>query len=216
MDLDRPVVAVAVPGGPTGAAPLPAPGPLPLPRSAAAVARCAARTVVLLARRQVHLPRGNLGLRLRFGDGSTGRVYRETVVDHPPETERCVLVVTFRLRGVSGRGHRAFEVESLLNTPLFVGFPGFVSKLWFAADGRGAYRGLYDWDDPDLADAYARALWWVLALVSHRSSIHHHVVRGACRDDVLAEAARLGPGAPTAWVLDPAREDDWWRVAGTL
>jgi hypothetical protein len=215
MDQNRPVAPTAVPGAATRAA-LPGPPPLPLPEALRAVARCAARTVVLLARREVHLPRGNIGLRIRFGDGSTGRVYRETVVDHPPETERCVLVVTFRLRGVSGRGHRAFEVESLLNTPLFVGFPGFVSKLWLTADARGAYRGLYDWDDPDLADAYARALWWVLALVSHRSSIHHRVLRGTCRDDVLAEAARLGPGAPAAVVPAPAREDEWWRVTGTL
>jgi hypothetical protein len=27
-----------------------------------------------------------------------------------------------------------FRAESLLNTPLFVGFPGFVSKLWLAHD----------------------------------------------------------------------------------
>src|SRR6476660_9616240 len=215
MDLDPSHVGDAAPG-PPGEAPQPDPPPLPLAVSAAAVGRCAVRTAVLLARREVHLPRGNVGLRLRFGDGSTGRVYRETVVDHPPETRRCVLVVSFRLRGVRGRGHRAFEVESLLNTPLFVGFPGFVSKLWVAADGRGVYRGVYEWDDPRLADAYARALWWVLALVSHRSSIHHHVVPGARRDDVLVAAARLGPGGDSGRLLATAREDGWWKVVGTL
>lgn len=178
-----------------------------------AVARCAGRTATLLARREVHLPRGNVGLHLRFGDGSTGRVYRETVVDHPPDTHRCVLVVSFRLRAVRGRAHRAFEVESLLNTPLFVGFPGFVSKLWLAADERGVYRGLYDWDDPDLADAYARALWWVLALVSHRDSIHHHVVPGTSRAEVLT-AARPDPVAPQAPETRSPRPDDWWRVTG--
>ena len=35
---------------------------------------------------------------------------------------------------------------SLLNTPFFVGFPGFVSKLWLANDEHGVYRGLYRWD----------------------------------------------------------------------
>jgi hypothetical protein len=27
-----------------------------------------------------------------------------------------------------------FRAESILNTPLFAGFPGFVSKLWLAHD----------------------------------------------------------------------------------
>jgi hypothetical protein len=48
---------------------------------------------------------------------------------------------------VRGLGHAAFRGESLLNTPLFAGFPGFVSKLWLANDGLGRYRGLYEWDD---------------------------------------------------------------------
>jgi len=189
--------------------------PLPLPAAAVAVARCAARTAVLLGRRRVHLPRGNLGLRLRFGDGSTGRVYRETVVDDPPLTSRCVLVVSFRLRGVRGRGHRAFEVESVLNTPLFVGFPGFVSKLWVAADEHGVYRGLYDWDDPGLADAYARALWWVLALVSHRSSIHHHVLPGTSREELLAAVPATDLSAPQPFSGRDAGPGEWWRVTGT-
>jgi hypothetical protein len=189
---------------------------LPLPVAAAAVARCAGRTALLLARGEVHLPRGNVGLRLRFADGSTGRVYRETVVDHPPRTRRCVLVVSFRLRAVRGRGHRAFEVESLLNTPLFVGFPGFVSKLWLAADERGVYRGLYDWDDPGLADAYARALWWVLALVSHRGSIHHRVLPGVTREEVLATTSGTDPLAPQDETATSRTRDAWWRVTGTL
>ena len=81
--------------------------------------------------------------------------------------------------------------ESLLNTPLFVGFPGFVSKLWLAHDENGAYRGFYQWNGAQLADAYVRALWWVLALVSVRSSIHYVVLPGLRRDDVLADPTIL-------------------------
>ena len=84
-----------------------------------------------------------------------------------------------------------FRAESLLNTPLFVGFPGFVSKLWLTHDERGRYRGVYEWDDPSLADAYARALWWVLALVCPRGSIHYTIVPGRRRDDVLRDPAQL-------------------------
>lgn len=178
----------------------------PLPRrvAALAVARCVVRTGALLARNRVRLPRRHVGQRLRFADGTTGRVYRETAVDHPPHTNRCVLVVAFRLKAVHGRGHRAFELESILNTPLFVGFPGFVSKLWIAADQRGVYRGLYEWDQPALAEAYARALWRVLALVSVEGSIHYKVLPGLGRDELLDSS-----GTGDALVTDPAQA--WWR-----
>jgi hypothetical protein len=66
------------------------------------------------------------------------------------------------------------------------------------------YRGLYEWDGPLLAEAYARALWWVLALVCARSSIHHRVLPGLRRDDLLRDPA----------VLDGGHEDgpgQWWR-----
>ncbi|HEX6485557.1 MAG TPA: hypothetical protein VF012_02520, partial [Nocardioidaceae bacterium] len=61
-------------------------GPGPLPRSVAwrAVARCFARALVMLARREVDLPRENVGRSLAFADGTFGRVYRETTVDRPP------------------------------------------------------------------------------------------------------------------------------------
>jgi hypothetical protein len=212
--MDRSSAAGAAPTRDASVAVVDAP-PLPPTAASAAVARCAARTVALLARGRVHLPRGNLGLRLRFGDGSTGRVYRETVVDDPPLTSRCVLVVSFRLRGVRGRGHRAFEVESVLNTPLFVGFPGFVSKLWVAADEHGVYRGVYDWDDPVLADAYARALWWVLALVSHRSSIHHVVLPGKSREELLAAVPPTDSPAAQPYSDDGAGHGEWWRVTSS-
>jgi len=146
---------------------------------------------------------------IRFADGSSARVYRETTVDRPPPTDPCVLVVAFRLRGVRGRGHGAFEKESLLNTPLFVGFPGFVSKLWLAHDSHGNYRGLYEWDGAEAADRYARALWRVLELVSERGSIDFRVFPGLRRDDVLADPSRLnGHGH-----LD---EETWWRVVAAV
>ena len=141
---------------------------------------CALRTGRLLTGHRLHLPDAHIGLRLRFADGSTGRVYRETVAEHGPVRAPCVLVVEFRLRGVRGWGHAAFRWESLLNTPLFAGFPGFVSKLWLAADERGRYRGLYQWDGAGRADHYARALWRVLALVSVPGSIHYIVLPWGC------------------------------------
>jgi hypothetical protein len=168
-----------------------------------ALAGCVVSTACLLWRRRVHLPAEQVGRRLRFADGTSAPVYRETVVGRGATQNPCVLVVEFRLRAVRGRAHAAFRWESLLNTPLFVGFPGFVSKLWLANDERGRYRGLYEWDGPQRADHYARALWRVLALVSVPGSIHYTVLPGLRRAEFLARPQVLaGPAAGgAAWWL---------------
>jgi hypothetical protein len=170
-----------------------------------AVAACAARTGRLLWRRQIHLSAGHMGTRLRFADGTSARVYRETVIERGATTDPCVLVVEFKLRAVRGRGHAAFRWESLFNTPLFAGFPGLVSKLWLADDEQGRYRGLYEWDGPRRAEAYARALWRVLALVSAPGSIHYLVLPGLRRDEMLARPQVVATAAADL----PA----WWRPA---
>jgi hypothetical protein len=105
----------------------------------------------------------------------------------------------------SGWGHVLFRLESGLNTVLFAGCAGFVSKLWLANDEHGTYRGVYEWDDPALAHAYVRALWWPLALVSERSSIHYEVLPGLHRDQLLRDP-HLAEGA------DPEDEAAWWRL----
>lgn len=181
-------------------------GPLRRATAWRAVGRCFAASVMMLARGQVHGPRENVGRVIRFADGTTGRVYRETVVTKSP-ADPCFLVVSFRLRRVRGRGHALFRMESILNTPLFVGFPGFVSKLWLAHDEHGVYGGLYEWDGADRAERYARSLWRVLELVSEDESIDYRVLPGLTRADVLADPAVLDGYAP-------AEKDAWWRVVG--
>jgi hypothetical protein len=81
-----------------------------------------------------------------------------------------------------------------------------VSKLWLADDERGRYRGLYEWDGPELAENYARALWRVLALVSVRGSIHYVVLPGLRRDVLLDNPQVLDSGAAGATA--------WWRLVG--
>lgn len=180
--------------------------PLPYPTALRALAGCCASTARLLRHHRLRLPARWVGTHLHFADGTSARVYRETVADRGATLDPCVLVVEFRLRAVRGRGHAAFRRESLLNTPLFAGFPGFVSKLWLADDERGRYRGLYEWDGPRLAGDYARALWRVLALVSVRGSIHYVVLPGL-RRDVLLDRPQVLDGA----AADAAA---WWRLAG--
>jgi hypothetical protein len=179
--------------------------PLPYRAALRAEINCAAATARLLRQQRIHLPAGHVGMRLQFGDGTSGRVYRETVIDRGATQDPCVLVVEFRLRAIRGRGHALFRWESLFNTPLFAGFPGLVSKLWLAADERGRYRGLYEWDGPRRAEAYARALWRVLALVSVPGSVHYIVLPGLRRDELLARPEAL---ASTATADAPA----WWRL----
>jgi hypothetical protein len=180
--------------------------PLPPAPAVLGLAACVARTALLLAGRRIHLPRHNAGKRVSFADGSRAVVYRETVVDRPPTRAPAVLVVGFRLRLLRGRWHRWFRVESILNTPLFVGFPGYVSKLWLTHDHTGRYRGVYEWDGPDLAENYARTLWRVLALGSVPGSIHYAVLPGVRRDEFLREPHRYAAEAA-------AVAGDWWRPA---
>jgi hypothetical protein len=178
--------------------------PLALPVTLWRIARCAAVTVVLLARGRMHQPVTNVGERLTFDDGTCAPVYRETVVDRSPPREPTVLVVTFRMRLLNGRrGQAYFRLISLLNTVLFAGFPGFATKLWLAADEQGKYRGLYEWDGARLADDYVRALWWPLMIISQRNSIRYRVLPGRRRDELLT-----GSGDPTSTRLD----DGWWKV----
>jgi hypothetical protein len=179
--------------------------PLAYPAALRALASCFANVMRLLGQRRLRLPRGRVGMRLRFTDGTSARVYRETVVDRGPTMDPCVLIVEFRLRAVRGRGHAAFRLESMLNTPLFAGFPGFVSKLWLAHDERGRYRGVYEWDGPRLAENYARALWRVLALVSVRGSVHYVVLPGLRRDVLLDR-----PDVPAGTGADAGA---WWHLA---
>jgi hypothetical protein len=177
--------------------------PLPLRTATLAKLRCMGEFARLLARRRIHMPREHLDMRLRFADGTTGRVYRETTIDRDPPADPCVLVVEFRLRVVRGdTGHALFRAESLMNTPLFVGYPGYVSKLWLAHDEHGVYRGVYEWDGPERAEYYARCLWRVLELVSAPDSIGYRVLPGLRRDDVLADPTvidRIATPEPDAW-----------------
>jgi hypothetical protein len=179
--------------------------PLAYPAAARALAGCFVATARLAWKRRMHLPSRRVGMRLRFADGTSTRVFRETIVDRGVTVDPSVLVVEFRLRGVRGRGHAAFRRESLLNTLLFAGFPGFVSKLWLADDECGRYRGLYEWDGLRLAENYARALWRVLALVSVPGSIHYVVLPGLRRDVLLARPEVLDGAAASAAA--------WWRLA---
>lgn len=171
-----------------------------------AVARSAAVTVRLMARRRLSMPRSLVGGRITFADGSTSTVFRETAALVPVAADPVVLVVSFRLRGF-GRSrflHAAFRRECVLHTPLFAGFPGFRSKLWLADTVAWTYRGLYEWDGADPAAGYATQLVRVLRPVCLPGTVTFHVTTGVGRDDALGRQGTGSGGEGTS-------ADGWWR-----
>ena len=179
-------------------------GAFPWRIAARAVLQCITSSASLLLRGQTRLPRDHVGQRLQFADGSSSKVFRETSVDGVIADNPCLLVVKFRLRLLHGGWHRLFLWECILNTPLFVGFRGFISKFWLDRDEYDNYRGLYEWSDPEDAEFYARSLWWVLSLVCQRDSIDYVIVPGVRRDEMFSDPKALAS-------LDSA-SDAWWRV----
>jgi hypothetical protein len=175
-------------------------------RNVRAFASSALVTASLLARRQLRLPEQHVGRRLVFADGTTSRVYRETVRLGAPTTHPTLLVVQFQLRlvGHSRLLHALFRAESIANTSLFAGFPGFRSKLWATDERTGVYRGIYEWDGPDSAFSYATTLTALLRPLSVEDSVRFHVEPGIHRDDFL-RYPEVG-GKHTA----PAQ--GWWRL----
>ncbi|MGA5421493.1 hypothetical protein [Streptomyces lavendulocolor] len=93
-------------------------GPLRPQEAWLGVAECLLATPALLVRGLIRLPEGRLGTRIRFADGTSAPVYRETRLGSGLARDPCTLVVAFRLRLVGGAGHTAFRKESVLNTPL--------------------------------------------------------------------------------------------------
>lgn len=184
------------------------PGRTPVSLSAAVVAelRSTARFWPMLVNARLCQPRRHVGARLTFGNGASAHVFRETIAARRRTEAPALLVIEFRLRAVHGRAHRLFERESILNTLLFAGFPGFVSKLWLTADQNGVYRGIYEWDGADRAETYARVMYRILAMVSRRGSVACHVVPGESRAQFLAHTERLAGNAPP-------ESDAWWRVS---
>jgi hypothetical protein len=168
-------------------------------------AGCAAAWGGLVARHRLTSPKDNLGARLRFADGSSSFVFRETAVTQVGTSDPTLLVIQFRLAALGSNGplHAAFRRECVLHTPLFAGFPGFRSKLWIDDVETGVYRGVYQWQGGELARHYAARMVALLAPFSNAGTARYHVVEGVRRDEFL-----LHPEVAPAHA-----EDAWWRLA---
>jgi hypothetical protein len=111
-----------------------------------ALADCFASTAWLMGQHRMHLPKEHVGMRLRFADGSSARVFRETIVDRGATQDPCVLVVEFRLRAV----WRVLALVSVRGSIHYVVLPGLRRDALL--------------EQPQaLADMSADADWWRLA-----------------------------------------------------
>jgi hypothetical protein len=127
----------------------------PVPRGTGwrEVGRCFGAGVGMLRRRELHLPRKKVGRVIRFGDGTPGRVDRETVWTGR-QTPRASCSCHSGCE--ESAGTRCFGWRASSTPRCSSGSRGFVSKLWLANDRDGIYRGLYEWDGADRAERYAR------------------------------------------------------------
>lgn len=166
--------------------------------------RCVLSTLLLLARRQIRMPREMVGREIMFANGTRSTVYRETVMRDVATSPRAMLSVRFRLRliGSSTRGHALFRIESLFNTLLFAAHRGFHSKLWLTDRVTDYYRGIYEWQDAESAAAYAEVLRVVLSPWVQAGSFAYRVIDGIRRPELLE-----GEVAPDS---SDAPEDLWW------
>jgi hypothetical protein len=157
---------------------------------------------------RVTRPGDHVGARLSFRDGTTSRVFRETVVVGATMADPVLLVIGFRLAPLGDLGplHAGFRRECLIHTPLFAGFRGFRSKLWLSDDDTRIYRGVYQWEGAKDAATYAARMVGLLAPFSNRGTARSHLVPGLTRADYL-----LDPDVTTGGALD-----GWWRLAHPL
>ena len=86
--------------------------------------------------------------------------------------------------------HRLVRVVCIVTTPFFAGLAGFRSKLWMVDPATGDFAGLYEWDDAESAEAYARGLAKVLRAISAPGSVSYEVAEVPSAGAYLARPFR--------------------------
>ncbi len=153
-------------------------------------AKCALRTVRLLARHRLHLRSDRVGREFHLPDGRRYEVFRESMCDGPAGERPVTLAVWFHLRGVppGARIRRfLFQRGSIVNTLLFAGFEGYRVKLWMVSPSTSDYAGLYSWSSHESAERYARYITAVLSPLSIPGSVGFEILADVALEDYLVE-----------------------------
>ena len=124
---------------------------------------------------RLHFKRQRLGQIVTADDGQSYTIFREIVVDPRPgqlEKPGAVFILRFQVTNLSPRQNQFF---SLIPIPLYVGFPGFRSKV-YTINGSSC-QSIYEFDSVQDAEAYSRSA--ALQFITRRSvpgSISHRIV----------------------------------------
>lgn len=145
------------------------------------------RTHAYRAARRLRSPKDRIGQVFTNADGHEFEVFKETVLD-PAGEERspeAMFRVQFQVPGIRKWRDRLIIA---LKAPIFVGAPGFRSKLWMVDEPNNTYQGVYEWETLADAEAYTHsASMAFMTQVAVPGGISYEIVRGG-------RVVRRGPG----------------------
>jgi hypothetical protein len=114
------------------------------------------KTIGFVVTGRLHIPTQRIGEVITDEEGRQFTIFREVVVDpakDQPEHPGAVLVLHFRVTNMSPKLNKFY---SLLPLPLYIGNPGFRSKL-FTING-GNCQPIYEWDTVQNAGNYVNSM----------------------------------------------------------
>jgi hypothetical protein len=129
---------------------------------------------------RIRTPKERIGQVFTNSDGREFIVFKETILD-PAASEQAEPEAMFRVqfRVPKIRRWRDRLVISV-KSPIFVGAPGFRSKLWMVDERTNTYQGVYEWDTVADAEAYAHsASMAFMTEVAVPGGISYEIMRGA-------------------------------------
>lgn len=125
----------------------------------------------------LHLRKNRLGKRFKAPNGKVYQVFRETFSDKVYKKKEVTLIVAFRLKFIGSNSffHWLFQRLCLLDTPLWVGFPGFKEKFWMVEPKTKDYLGIYKYEGKENALKYANYICSILRPVSTKNSVWYKI-----------------------------------------
>jgi hypothetical protein len=147
---------------------------------------------------RLHSSKGMIGKVFRNADGHECVIFRHTALD-PADGQAKRPQAMFRMQ---------FQVPKIvrwrdrlviaLKSPIFVGLPGFRSKLWMVDERSCTYQGVYEWDTLQDAEAYVNsASMAFMAGVAVPGRISYEIIPGGEIGQIGAALSICVPPAPT-------------------
>ncbi len=127
---------------------------------------------------RLHLPKDQVGQVFVNADGQEFVIFRQTVLD-PVSARTTPPAAIFRVRFRVPKIRWSDRFLTLLKSPLFVGLPGFRSKLWMVDAKNCTYQGVYEWDTLPDAENYAHSTsMGFMAFLAVPGEISYEIIAG--------------------------------------